>query len=317
MPLKLDCILRARDRIKPHVRRTPLERSGALSVRTGCELFLKLENWQVTGSFKARGAINRLLTLSARERAKGIITASAGNHALGVALAAQICGAGGKIVLPLHASAAKKTALGCYGLTLMEQGNDYDEAEEIAWEIAERENLTFVHAFEDPEIMAGQGTIALEISEQLPDAGAVLVPIGGGGLISGIAVAAKALNPAIKVIGVQSEASPAMAAALEAGKVVETPLQTSLADGLTGRRVGELTFQYVQKYVDDVILVSENSIRSAVKLLFETQHFVVEGSAAVGLAALLAEKVKTHGSTILVLTGRNIATNTFCEILAT
>ena len=317
MQLSLDNIVRARERIRPHVRQTPLERSAALSKQTGRELFLKLENWQITGSFKARGAVNRLLTLSAEDRVKGIITASAGNHALGVAFAAQICGVTGKIVLPLHASKAKKAALNFFGLTFLEEGNDYDEAEEIAWEIAKREDLTFVHAFEDPEVMAGQGTIALEISEQLPDAGVLVVPIGGGGLIAGMAVAAKTLNPRIKVVGVQSEASPAMAAAWQAGKVVETPVHASVADGLTGRVVGALTFQHARKYVDDVVLVSEESIRAAIKLIFEAQHFIVEGSAAVGLAALLAGKIEPTGATVLVLTGRNIALDTLGKILST
>ncbi len=311
-----DEILRARKRIERYVRQTPLERSKALSGRTGCDLFLKLENWQVTGSFKVRGALNRLLTLSAAERARGVITASAGNHALGLAYAAEVCQVGGRVVLPVSASPAKRAALGYYGLSLTAAGKDYDEAETVAREMAESEELNFVHAFDDPAIIAGQGTIALEINEQCAEAETLIIPVGGGGLIAGMARAVKHLNPNIKVVGVQSVAAPAMVTALQAGKVVETPLRDSIADGLAGRFVGELTLQLVQRYVDDVVLVEEQGIRNAMRLIFETMHYVVEGSAAVGLAAIIEGKIRKSGQMILVLTGRNIARQVFAEVLA-
>ena len=314
--ITLSKISAAQKKIQPHIRKTPLEFSHQLSEQSGTDVYLKLENWQKTGSFKIRGALNKMLSLSSEEKQKGIITASAGNHGLGVAYAAQMLGIQGKIIVPENASPAKINALQNYELELLKRGRDYDEAEEIAWEIQKREDLTFIHAFSDPEIIAGQGTIGLEILEDLPDAQTILVPIGGGGLIAGIAIAAKSINPKVKVVGVQSEASPAMFNSVQAARCVETPIDETIADGLAGRFVTEWTLQLTQKYVDKVVLVSENGIKQAIKLVIENEHMLIEGAAAVGVAALLEEKVKTHGKTVVLLTGRNIHFQVLKEILA-
>ncbi len=308
-------ILSARDRIAARVRRTPLEESLHLSKRFDTGIFLKLENWQKTGSFKIRGALNKMLTLTRKERQKGVVTASAGNHALGVAQAAAWLGIRTTIFVPEGASQAKVKVLQAYDLDLIQQGVDYDESEELAWQFQERAGAVFIHAFSDPEIIAGQGTIGLEIVDDLPGVETVIVPIGGGGLISGVALAAKSQNGGVKVQGVQSEASPAMYDALQAGKVVESPVHETIADGLAGRFVTDLTLGLVQEYVDDVVLVPEQAIADAVRLLFEWEHFIVEGSAAVCVAALLAERVRPQGKTAVVITGRNIAPETVRQIL--
>lgn len=314
--INLSTISSAHKKIQPHIRKTPLEYSHQLSEQTGSEVYLKLENWQKTGSFKIRGAVNKMLSLSDEEKQKGIITASAGNHGLGVAHAAKMLGIQGKIVVPENASLAKIKALQNYELELLKRGRDYDEAEEIARDIQKSENLTFVHAFSDPEIIAGQGTIGVEILEDLPDAQTILVPIGGGGLISGVAIAAKSINPKVKVVGVQSEASPAMFNSVQAAKCVETPIEETIADGLAGRFVTEFTLEFTQKYVDEVVLVSENGIKEAIKLMIENEHMLIEGSAAVGVAALLEERIKTHRKIVVILTGRNIHSQVLKEILA-
>lgn len=308
-PIPLIEFWAARCRITPHVRLTPIEYSQSLSRNFDQELFLKLENWQITGSFKIRGAFNKLLTLSDEEKRRGVITASAGNHGLGVAYACQTLGIAGKIIVPVNASPAKIKALRNYQVALIESGQDYDEAEEVAGQIQKEEARTFVHAFSDPAIIAGQGTIALEILENLPDAGTIVVPIGGGGLISGVSLAAKSINPKIKVVGVQSEASPAMYNSLRAGKPVETPIGDTIADGLAGRFVTELNLKIIQNWVADVILVSEAAIKEAMMLILETEHILIEGSAAVGLAAFIENKTTAIGKTVLVLTGRNIDTS--------
>lgn len=313
--IALPRITSAHEKIQPHIRKTPLELSPQLSEKTGSEVYLKLENWQKTGSFKIRGALNKMLSLSSEEKQKGIITASAGNHGLGVAHAAKMLGIQGKIVVPENASLAKIKALQNYALELLKQGRDYDEAEEVAWQIQKREDLTFIHAFSDPEIIAGQGTIALEILEELPETETIIVPIGGGGLIAGIAIAAKSINSKLKVVGVQSEASPAMFNAVQAARCVETPIEETIADGLAGRFVAEFTLELTQKYVDEVVLVSENGIKEAIKLMIENEHMLIEGAAAVGIAALLEKKIKTHGKIVVILTGRNIHSQVLKEIL--
>ncbi|MFQ5770829.1 MAG: threonine/serine dehydratase [bacterium] len=305
--IPLENFIAAKEKIRSYIRSTPLEYARELSQRTHSRIYLKLENWQKTGSFKIRGAVNKLLSLSAEEKQKGVITASAGNHGLGVAFTAQMMGVPGKIVVPETASTAKIKALEHYDLELIKQGIDYDEAEQIAWQVQKRENRTFIHAFSDPDIIAGQGTIGLEILHDLPDVETILVPIGGGGLISGVAIAAKSLKPNVKIIGVQSEASPAMYNSVQSGKIVETPIADTLADGLAGRFVTELTLNITQHFVDEICLVSEDAIKAAVKLILESEHMLIEGSAAVGVAALLENKIALRGEIVIVVTGRNIA----------
>jgi len=305
-PLTLESIYTARARLEGVIRATPLHRSRTLSRKLGCDLYLKLENWQETGSFKVRGALNKLAGLTPEERARGVVTASAGNHGLGVAWASARLNLPARIVLPERASQAKVDALRTYSVDLVQHGEDYDEAEAFAWQLQQQEDLVFVHAFSDPQIIAGQGTVGLEIVEAWPEVATVVVPVGGGGLISGVALAIKSVKPGARILGVQSEASPAMYRAIRAGKPVDTPIADTVADGLAGRFVSELTLNLTLNYVDDVVLVSEDAIRQAVCMILDEEHMLVEGSAAVGLAALLEGQIPAEGKCVLVLTGRNL-----------
>lgn len=312
----LNTVAASSGRIKKYIRQTPLQKSRALSHELGAEIFLKLENWQKTGSFKIRGALNKMLALSSKERQKGVITASAGNHGLGVAFAAELLQVKARIVLPVNASSAKIKKLSYFGCEVVQAGNDYDEAEDVAHQIARDCGLTFVHAFDDPQVIAGQGTVGLEITRQLPDVELVIVPIGGGGLVSGVAPYIKHLKPNSEIIGVQPQASPAMIRSLEMGKVVETPILPTLADGLAGRFVSDLTLEATQHYVDNVIAVTENEIREAMLFMLEENSMLIEGAAAASLAALLSRKVDPGGKkTVVLITGRNVALSSVKSIL--
>jgi threonine dehydratase len=258
-----------------------------------------------------------MLVLKQEERERGVITASAGNHALGVVFAPDLCRVNTHVVLPLNAADAKVRKLRQEGCEIIQGGDDYDDAEALAHQIGEERNLTFIHAFDDPYVIAGQGTVGVEIAEQVADVDILLVPVGGGGLVSGIAWAMSQLHPHARVIGVQSAASPAMHKALSAGCVVETPIQDTVADGLAGRYVSPLTYELTRNLVDDVVLVEEIDICRAVRFLFDDAHLLVEASAAVGVAALLARKVNVEGKTVVsVLTGRNIDSHMIREIFA-
>jgi threonine dehydratase len=314
--ISLSDIERARNKIKSYIYPTPLLRCPWLEEKARHSgIYAKLENLQRTGSFKIRGATNSLLQLDAAARAKGVVTASAGNHGLGVAQAAQWLVCPAIIFVPTTASPLKVSKLRQLGVTLIEEGADYDEAEAAAQAYAQKKNLAFIHAFEQPNVIAGQGTIGLELLEELPvlqSPMCVVVPVGGGGLISGIALAIKAKLPQSKIIGVQSEASPAMARSLAAGKVVETPIAETIADGLAGRLVGANALQLVQKLCDAFILVRESSIRFAMKEFYFRQGWRLEGSAAVGAAAILEEKVDAKAMPIvLVISGGNVAAQRF------
>ncbi|MDQ7054046.1 MAG: threonine/serine dehydratase [candidate division KSB1 bacterium] len=295
-------ILQAHRRIRAFVHATPLLPSAFWP-----GLHFKMECWQKTGSFKIRGALNAVLALSPQDK-RPLVAASAGNHGLGVAFAAQKLRRRVIIFVPKSVSPAKLNALQAMGVQVQLGGRDYDEAEALALQFAAQKGYPFVHAFAAPEVIAGQGTVGLEIAEVLPEVQAVVVPIGGGGLISGVALAIKTLLPGVRVIGVQSEASPAMHAALQAGRVVETPVQPSLADGLAGRFVHETTLALTQRYVDEVVLVSEASIAQAMHLLLARHKWVVEGSAAVGLAAWLEGSIPSAGTCAMILTGGNVST---------
>ena len=293
--------------IKKYVRNTPIEQCRSLSELIQGQVFLKMEHWQKTGSFKIRGALNRLLALPNEEKSHGVITASAGNHGLGVAYASDLLGIRARIVLPVNAAATKVRMLNQYNVEIIQAGRDYDEAEDMAHQIEKDCHLTFVSGFDDPEVISGQGTIAIEILNALPDPDIILVPVGGGGLISGIAITIKERNPDIQIIGVQSEASPAMYRALQANMVVETPINETVADGLAGRLVSPSIFPTIQKYVDDVIVVKEQDIIKAMLFLLQQNHTLVEGAAAVGVAALLSGEINIEGKKcVVVLTGRNI-----------
>ena len=304
----LDVVAAAR-RIAPYVQRTPLERSAHLSDAVRADVWLKLECFQTTGSFKLRGALNALLSLDDAARRRGVITASAGNHGLGVATAANLTGLPAVVVVPETASPAKVDLLRQTGCELILHGPDYDAAEAHAIALAETRDVTFVSAYDHPAVVAGGGTIALEILETLPVADLLIVPAGGGGLISGVALAAKAVKPEIEVYGAQSVASPALHAALAAGRQVAVPVLASLADGLSGNIAPDsITVELAKRYVDQIVLVEESEIAAAMRAILEHEHVLVEGSAAVTAAALRTGRVPVAGRhVVLVLTGRNVA----------
>jgi threonine dehydratase len=300
----------ARQAIAGAVYRTPLEYSRWLSEQAGGDILLKLECYQPTGSFKVRGASAAIAHLGPDQRACGVITASAGNHGLGVAYAASRAGVDATVVVPDNASPAKVTALERFPITLLRGGESYDTAEQKALEGARDTGAIFVSPYNDAWVVAGQGTIGVELLEDAPDLDAVLIPVGGGGLISGIGSWLKAINPAIRVIGVQSAASPAMERALAAGMLVEIPILPTLADGLAANiQKDSITFDLARQILDGIVLVSEEDIAAAIRESFHELHIPLEGSAVVGIAALVNGRIEgLEGKrTALVITGRNIA----------
>ncbi len=315
--LELAAILDARDRVRETSRHTPLEYSYTYSSMTGADVHLKLENFQRTGAFKIRGATNRIATLSEAQKDAGVVTASAGNHAQGVALAATRSGVDATIVMPEHAPISKVKATRSYGGEVVLAGADYSEAAERAHEIEREEGRTYVHAFDDEYVMAGQGTIGLEILEDCPTVETVVVPIGGGGLISGIATAIKEQKPDTRVIGVQAEGASSAATSLEKGERISLDGVDTIADGIATRSVGERTFPIIQEYVDEVVTVSDPEIAVALVYLLERSKTVVEGAGAVALAALLFDKFDyADGETIVTaLCGGNIDLNTLTNVI--
>ena len=283
---------------------------------TGSRVFVKLENLQMTGSFKERGAANVLLQLSPAERRRGVVAASAGNHGLAVAFHASRLGIGAVIVMPAWAPLGKLMAARRHGAEVVLHGDNYDEAYVRAKEIEAERELVFVHPFDDPRVIAGQGSIGLELCEQVADLDAVLVPVGGGGLIGGVALAVKALRPATRIVGVQAEEAAGMKAALAAAQRVLVPPASTIADGIAVRRVGEHTFDLARRYVDEVVTVGEEEIANAILLLLEIEKTVVEGAGAVPLAALINRRVTLPGKTVaLVLSGGNIDVNLVAQII--
>ncbi|WP_410765704.1 threonine ammonia-lyase [Haloferax sp. DFSO60] len=315
--LSLSDVEDARERVETVARRTPLEYSHTYSDMTGADVHLKLENFQRTGSFKIRGAMNRIATLSAEEKAAGVVTASAGNHAQGVALAATRAGVDSKIVMPEHAPITKVKATERYGGDVILYGADYDEAQNKAHEIEDEENRTYVHAFDDEYVMAGQGTIGLEIVEDCPELETVIVPIGGGGLISGISTAVKALHPEARVIGVQAEHASSVADSLNKGSIQELDEVDTIADGIAVRRMGDRTFDVIRERVDEVVTVSDEEIAVALTYLLERSKTLVEGAGAVALAALIFDKFDYDEDETIVpaLCGGNIDMNTLTTVV--
>lgn len=306
----------ARDRIKDQIYLSPLPYSETLSRMTGKRVYCKLENLQMTGSFKERGALNRLLTLSAEEARRGVIAASAGNHGMALAFHSQRLNIAATIVMPVFAPLIKVSRVRQYGARGLLHGDDYDTALGEAQRLSNDQGLTFISAFNDPWIVAGQGTIGLELHEQNPDLDAVIVPVGGGGLIAGIALVLKTLNPKIRIIGVQSEALPSMRAALAKGEPTSLPPALTIADGIAVRRVGETPFALVKQFVDEIVTVNEGEIANAVLLLLEIEKTVAEGAAAVPLAALVNKKVSLSGKNIaLIVSGGNIDVNLIARII--
>ena len=301
--IQLSDIHSALDRIRADIRISPCTHSETFSGLTQNSIFLKLDNQQRTGAFKERGALNKLLTLNPEERGHGVIAASAGNHAQGVSYHAGRHGIRARIVMPLPTPLTKVSATRGYGAEVVLYGANYDEAYGKAIELSEQDHLTLIHAFDDDAVIAGQGTLGLEILSQHSDVEAVVSPIGGGGLIGGIACAVKETNPKVKVYGVQPARLPSMKVAVEQGKPVTLDSAKTIADGIAVRRAGERTLPLVQKYVDDIVTVEEEEIANAILLLLEREKTLAEGAGAAAIAAVLNRKLQLREKRVAVLVG--------------
>ncbi len=315
-PVTLATIQTARARIGEAIHVSPCQLSHHLSELVGLPLHLKLENLQRTGSFKERGALNKLLTLSESERKRGVIAASAGNHAQGLAFHAAARGIRAQIVMPLATPLVKIAATRNFGAEVILHGASYDEACDEALRRRLDEGRTFIHPFDDAHVIAGQGTIALELLDQVPDIEAVVVPIGGGGLIAGIACALKETNPKIRVVGVEPEKLPSMLRAREAGAPVTIAPEATIADGIAVRRAGELTLPLVQRYVDEIVTVDDEEVASAILMLLEQEKTLAEGAGAAALAAVVQSKVNLrHRRTVVLVCGGNIDVTLLAKII--
>jgi threonine dehydratase len=312
-----DDIVHAKEVIAPHIIRTPLIYSPTFSEVTGANIFLKLETLQKAGSFKVRGATYRILHNKGEISKAGVIAASAGNHAQGVAVAARMAGVHATIVMPTHASLSKQAATKNYGAEIILKGENLQESIEVASALA-RGGALFIHPFNDPDIIAGQGTIGLEILEDLKSADTIIVPVGGGGLISGIAIAVKARNPGVRIIGVQSSACPAAYDSVRGSKMVTLVPGQSVADGILVPQVGELTLPILESLVDEIVLVPDEEVIEAMLLLLERKKILAEGAGAVAVAALLNNHISIQkGSNIvLVISGGNVDTPLLAKIIS-
>ncbi len=316
MKVTLEDIKRARETISGVARKTPLEISGAASNLLGTQVYLKCENLQLTGSFKIRGALNKISSLTAAEKKAGVIASSAGNHAQGVALSSTKLGVKSQIVMPNNSSLVKQTATRQYGAEVILHGEMYDEAYAHAREIEKKSGAIFIHPFEDAHVIAGQGTVGLEIFEDLPDLDSVVVPIGGGGLIAGIAVALKTLKPNIKIYGAVSENAPGMWSLYQGEKITKEPSYLTIADGIAVKKPSAvMNDNFISKYVDDVVTVAEDEIAEAIVFLLERSKLVVEGSGAVSYAAAAKKKWDLGKKSVFILSGGNIDMNLVGEIL--
>ncbi|HMA04588.1 MAG TPA: threonine ammonia-lyase [Methanomicrobiales archaeon] len=307
--ITLSDIRRARERIAPHIIRTPLVPSPTLSSLCGARVYLKLETMQKAGSFKIRGAMNCILSCTSGIGGKGVIAASAGNHAQGVAVAAKAAGVQATVVMPVWASVSKQAATRSYGARVILSGASLEESIRYARELA-GSGMTYIPAFDDPEIIAGQGTIGLEILDDLPETDLIAVPVGGGGLIAGIAVAAKGIRPGVRVLGVQAAACPSAVEAVRAGRPVLVDARPTIADGIRVRQVGDLTFPFIRDLVEEIVAVEEEEIAKAMLLLLERKRVVAEGAGAVTLAALASGRLKVREGSrvVLVVSGGNVDT---------
>jgi threonine dehydratase len=303
-------------RIRDSIYVSPCEPSETFSELTGNSIFFKLDNLQRTGAFKERGALNKLLTLTTEERACGVVAASAGNHAQGLAYHAGRHGIRALICMPLTTPLTKVSATKSFGAEVVLHGANYDEAYEEAVRRSQKDHLTFVHAFDDDAVIAGQGTLGLEILQQHPDIEAIIAPIGGGGLIGGVACAVKETNPKVQVFGVQPAKLPSMQAALDAGKPVTISSAVTIADGIAVRRCGDRTLPLVKKYVDQIVTVDDEEIANAILLLLEREKTLAEGAGAAAIAALLNHKLPISGKKIAVLVcGGNIDVTLLARII--
>jgi threonine dehydratase len=309
-------IYQAKANLAGVINQTPLQNSITFSNMSGNEIFMKAENLQKTGSFKVRGAYNKVANLTEEEKSKGVVAFSAGNHGAGTAYAAQKLGISASVVMPESPVQSKKNAIVQYGAKAIEYGTDSIAMFNKALEIHQEEGKVMIHPFDDPHIIAGQGTIGLEILEELPDADAVIVPVSGGGLISGVAAALKEIKPTIKVIGVNTEGATAMYSSLQNGRVTEVDKVNTIADGLMAKKPGELTFAHTQRYVDDLVLVSESQIAECVSLMAERTKLVVEPSGAAAMAALLNGNTNLRGKKVVVLvSGGNISFDLYHQLI--
>ena len=308
----------AQRRLRESIYYSPCPHSQMLSALTGREIFLKLENLQMTGSFKERGALNRIALLTPEQAGRGVIAASAGNHAQGVAHHATKHGIRSLIVMPQQTPLVKVTATRNFGAEVVLHGANYDEAFAEAMRLRESTGMNFIHAFDDSVVMAGQGTIGLELMEQVPHLDAVVVPIGGGGLIGGIACAIKESKPGIKIIGVQTARLPSMMAAIEQGGPITLDAATTIADGIAVRRAGEITFPVVDRYVDEIVTVDEDEIASAILVLLEREKTLAEGAGATALAAMLQRRttlIPEGARTAVLVCGGNIDVTLLSRII--
>ncbi len=310
-------VLAAEARIRSHVRETPLELSPYLSAEAEADVYLKLESHQITGSFKLRGAMNKCLSLSKGERSRPIVTASSGNHAGAVAYALKELGGAGIIYLPSTVSRAKVEALEPYGVELRFVGSDSVEGELEAKRVARDEGLLYISPYSDPQVIGGQGTVAVEIERQLERFDAVFVPVGGGGLISGIAGYFKARSPSVRVVGCQPEASRVMYESIAAGRILDLPSEPTLADGTAGGMDPDaITFPICQRDIDEMVLVSEDEIAQAMRLAIEKHSMLIEGAAALAIAAFRKKRASHRGETVvLVVSGKKVSLETLRKLL--
>ena len=312
----VDDVRRAHERIRESLFLSPCSHSETFSQLSGNKVYLKMENLQMTGAYKERGALNKILLLTEEERSRGLIAASAGNHAQAVSYHATKRGVRAQIVMPLATPLNKVMATRRFGGEVVLFGANYDEACDEAKRRSAAEGITFIHAFDDDAVIAGQGSLGLELLGQLPDVDVVITAIGGGGLISGMACALKEINPRIKVIGVQTSRLPSMKAAVEAGHLVTLPVASTLADGIAVRTAGTRTLPMVQKYVDEIVTVEEEEIASAILLLLEREKTVAEGAGAAAVAAILHHKINCTGKRIAaVISGGNIDVGILSRII--
>ncbi|MFX1453910.1 MAG: threonine/serine dehydratase [Promethearchaeota archaeon] len=314
--LNIEMIKKAYERIHQYIRKTPLIHSEVFSELCNGNVYLKLENLQVTNSFKIRGALNRMSLLNTEEKALGVITASSGNHAQGVALAAKYLNTTAKIFVPLDISKMKLKRIQQYNVSVIQEGN-FDEIESKAKNLSQKENIPYLSPYNDPEVIAGQGTVGLEIFDEIEKVDSIIVPVGGGGLISGIALVAKTLCPSVEIIGVQTKGASTMYESWKAQKIVEFEEFPTIAEGLLGGLDAEaMTFQLIKKYIDSIVLVQEESVKKAIRILWENEGQIVEGAGATVVAYLLEEEEKfARKNVVTVISGGNIDDMLLNELL--
>lgn len=312
--LRLFNFIEARERLGTIITKTKIIHSDVFSIETENDVYIKPENLQRTGSFKIRGAYNKMAKLTYEEQLKGVIASSAGNHAQGVALAAQKLGIKSVIVMPKYTPLIKVEATRQYGAEVVLAGEAYDDAYAVALELQKKEGYIFVHPFDDEDVIEGQGSIALEVLEEIPDADIILVPLGGGGLISGIATAAKLMNPNIKIVGVEPEGAASALTSINNGKITELKDVYTIADGAAVKRIGSLNFQYINKYVDEIITVSDYELMESFLLLVEKHKIVAENAGILSIAGL--KKLKEKGKKVVsILSGGNIDVLTISSMI--